>query len=92
MGHNTHGETLVTSTTSSPTRLLRNEDQSTNQQRTTSSRIVAAAAEENASPTKVALHPRRPPYYIGGLDEDVHVWASIVDRWFDTVRGSPHSR
>ena len=38
---------------------------------------------------KVALHPRRPPYFCGGLDDDVHVWASIVDRWLDASQGEP---
>ena len=41
------------------------------------------------SPAKVALHPRRPPYFCGGLDEDVHVWTSIVDRWLDASQGEP---
>ena len=66
---------------------------STSQQCTTSSRRLAAAAEEkNASPAKVALQPRRPPYYCGGLDDDVYVWTSIVDRWLDTVRGEPSAQ
>ena len=37
----------------------------------------------------MALHPRRPPYFCGGLDDDVHVWASIVDRWLDASQGEP---
>ena len=37
----------------------------------------------------MALHPRRPPYFSGGLDEDVYVWTSIISRWFDTVQGEP---
>ena len=37
----------------------------------------------------VALHPRRPPYFCGGQDEDVHVWTSIVTRWLETVQGEP---
>ena len=47
------------------------------------------AADDRASPAKVALHPRRPPYFCGGLDDDVHVWASIVDRWLDASQGEP---
>ena len=66
---------------------------STSQQCTTSSRRFATAAEEkNASPARVVLHPRRPPYYCGGLDDDVYVWTSIVDRWLDTVRGEPSAQ
>ena len=54
---------------------------STSQQCTTSSGRLAAAAEEKyASPAKVALQPRRPPYFCGGVDDDVYVWTSIVDR------------
>ena len=84
-GHNTREEKFVT--TSPSTRGLQG---STSQQCTTSSgRLATAAEEENASPAKVALHLRRPPYYCGGLDDDVYVWTSIVDRWFDTVRGEP---
>ena len=63
---------------------------STSQQCTTSSGRLAA--EENASPARVALHPRRPPYYCGGLDDDVYVWTSIVDRWLDAIRGEPSAQ
>ena len=88
-GPNTRTEKFVTSSSSSPRRFR----ESTSQQLTTSSGGFAAAAEEkNASPAKVALHPRRPPYYCGGLDDDVYVWTSIVDRWFDTVRGEPSAQ
>ena len=84
-GHNTRTEQFVTQ--SSSARLPRPEDRSTSQQQASSSR--GNAAEENASPAKVALHPRRPPYFVGGIDDDVYVWTSIVDRWLDTVRGEP---
>ena len=47
------------------------------------------AAEDRASPATVALHLRRPPYFYGGLDEDVYVWTSIVSRWFNTIQGEP---
>ena len=77
-------------TTSSPARLPRLEDLNTSQPAATCSGRLAA--EENASPAKVALHPRRPPYYCGGLDDDVYVWTSIVDRWLDTVRGEPSAQ
>ena len=88
-GPNTRKEKLVTSSSSSPRRFR----ESTSQHEITSSEGFAAAAEEkNASPAKVALHPRRPPYYCGGLDDDVYVWTSIVDRWFDTVRGEPSAQ
>ena len=40
----------------------------------------------------VALHPRRPPYFCGGLDDDVHVWTSIVSRWLEAVRGEPSTQ
>ena len=36
--------------------------------------------EGHASPAMVALQPRRPPYFCGGLDEDIHTWTSIIDR------------
>ena len=86
-GSNTREETPVTLTTSSPARLPRHEEQSTSQPAATSSR--RNAADDRASPATVALHPRRPPYFCGGLDEDVHVWTSIVDRWLDASRGEP---
>ena len=47
------------------------------------------AAEDRALPAIAALHPRRPPCFSGGLDNDVHVWTSIISRWLDTVRGEP---
>ena len=50
------------------------------------------AAEDRASPATVALHPRKPPYYCGGLGEDVHVWTSIVSRWLETIRGEPSTQ
>ena len=37
----------------------------------------------------VALLLRRPPYFTGGEDEDVHVWTSIVSRWLDAIQGEP---
>ena len=87
-GHNTREEKFVT--TSPSTRGLRG---STSQQCTTSTgRLAAAAEEENALPAKVALQPRRPPYYCGGLDDDVYVWTSIVDRWLDAIRGEPSAQ
>ena len=51
-----------------------------------------SAAEDRASPATVALHPRRPPYFYGGLDEDVHVWTSIVSRWLEAIRGEPSTQ
>ena len=41
------------------------------------------------SPATVTLHPRRPPYFAGGSNKDVHVWMSIVSRWLNTVQGEP---
>ena len=86
MGHNTREEQSVTSTTSSPAGLPRHLQHRASQQRRTSR---GHAANDRASPAKVALHPRRPPYFCGGLDEDVHVWTSIVDRWLDASQGEP---
>ena len=86
-GHNTREEQSVTVTTSSPTGLPRHEEQSTSQPAATSS--SRNAADDRASPARVALHPRRPLYFCGGLDEDVHVWTSIVDRWLDASQGEP---
>ena len=82
-GHNTREETV---TASSATRRPRHED-STSQP--TASSSGRPAAEDRASPATVALHPRRPPYFCGGLDEDVYVWTSIVSRWLDAIQGEP---
>ena len=84
-GPNTREETLQASPS---TRFLRS---STNQL-TTASPARRSAAEDRASPAKVALQPRRPPYFRGGLDEDVHVWTSIVDRWLGTIQGEPSTQ
>ena len=73
------------SAASSSTR--RPRDQSTSQP--TASSSGRPAAEDRASPATVALHPRRPPYFCGGQDEDVHVWTSIVTRWLDAIQGEP---
>ena len=72
---------------SSTTGLPRQEDQSTNQQRASPSR--RQAANDRASPATVVLQPRRPPYYCGGIDDDVYVWTSIVDRWLSAIQGEP---
>ena len=85
MGHNTREEQSVTLTTSSPTGLPRHYSTS----QPTASISGGHAANDRASPAKVALHPRRPLYLCGGLDEDVHVWTSIVDRWLDASQGEP---
>ena len=84
-GHNTREESLVALTTSSPAGLPRPYITS----QPTASTSGGHAANDRASPAKVALHPRRPPYFSGGLDEDVHVWTSIVDRWLDASQGEP---
>ena len=84
-GHNTREESLVASTTSPPAGLPR--PYITNQP--TASTSGGHAADDRVSPAKVALHPRRPLYFSGGLDEDVHVWTSIVDRWLDASQGEP---
>ena len=76
-----------TSQTSSVSGLPRHEDQSTIQQRATSSRRYAA--NDRASPATVVLQPRRPPYFCGGIDDDVHVWTAIVDRWLSAIQGEP---
>ena len=73
------------STASSSTR--RPRDQSTSQP--TASSSGRPAAEDHASPATVALHPRRPPYFCGARDEDIHVWTSIISRWLETVQGEP---
>ena len=75
--------------TPSSTDVPRHEDINTVQQPYTTSlgRFAATAEEKNTSPVQVALQPRRPPYYCGGIDNDVHVWTSIVDRWLDAIRG-----
>ena len=58
-------------------------------QQTTASPARRNAAEDRVSPAKVALQPRRPPYFHGGLDEDVHTWTSIVTRWLNAIQGEP---
>ena len=81
-----------TRTVSLPSKLPRQEGQDNiNQLYTTNvaSTSQTHAAEDRASPAMVALQPRRPPYYSGGLDEDVYTWTSIVDRWLGTVKGEP---
>ena len=84
-GPNTREETLWASPS------MRDLRQSTSQQ-TTASPSRRNAAEDRASPAKVALQPRRPPYFHGGLDEDVHTWTSIVTRWFDAIQGEPKAQ
>ena len=87
-GYNTHEEkSFIVSTSPLTTSLLRHEDQNINQQRATSSRRYAA--NDRASPATVVLQPRRPPYFCGGIDDDVHVWMAIVDRWLSAIQGEP---
>ena len=83
-GPNTREETSMASTT---TGLPRQEDQSIIQQRATSSRRYAA--NDRTLPATVVLQPRRPPYFCGGIDDDVHVWTAIVDRWLRAIQGEP---
>ena len=83
-GHNTREEQSFVTTP--PRDRLPRQTTTSSQQTSTSG---GHAASDRASPAKVALHPRRPPYFCGGLDEDVHVWASIVDRWLDASQGEP---
>ena len=73
---------MASSTTGRP----RHED-SIGQHNASSSR--RPAAKDRASPATVALHRRRPTYFCGGQDEDVHVWMSIVSRWLDAIQGEP---
>ena len=83
-GHNTREEQSFVTTP--PRDRLPRQTTTSSQQTSTSG---GHAASDRASPAKVALHPRRPPYFCGGLDEDVHVWTSIVDRWLDASQGEP---
>ena len=69
----------------------RENHDNTSQLRASSSRRFPAA-EDRASPATVALHPRRPPYFCEGSDDDVHVWTSIVSRWLHTVQGEPSTQ
>ena len=66
MGHNTRDSRQASS---GP----RQEDQGSTNQLHASSSQRSPAAEDRASPATVALHLRRPPYFCGGVDEDVHV-------------------
>ena len=85
MGHNTYDLNEASS------RQLRQEEQSTSHP-TASSSMKPIAAKDHVSPVIVALHPHKPPYFSGGLDDDVHVWTSIVNRWLDTVREEPSTQ
>ena len=81
-GHNTCGRRQASSRP-------RPEDQDSTIQPTTRSSRRSPAAEDRASSVTVALHPRRPPYFHGDADNDVHVWTSVVSRWLNTVQGEP---
>ena len=81
-GPNPREETLQAP---SSTRFLR----PSTSQLTTASPARRYAAEDRASPVNVALQPHRPPYFCGGLDEDIHIWTSIIDRWLDANQGEP---
>ena len=83
-GHNTREEQSFVTT--SPRDRLPRQTTTSHQHASTSGRH---ATDDRASPAKVALHPRRPPYFCGGLDDDVHVWTSIVDRWLNASLGEP---
>ena len=83
-GHNTREEKSFVTT---PPRDRLPRQSTTSQQQPSSS--GGHAASDRVSPAKVALHPRKPPYFSGGLDKDVHVWTSIVDRWLDASQGEP---
>ena len=67
----------------------RKTQRSAEHQSTSSNVFKKKRRHDHASPARVALHPRRPPYFCGGLDEDVHVWTSIVDRWLNASQGEP---
>ena len=84
-GHNTRGPRQASSRP-------RSEDQDNTNQLNASSSGRSPAAKDRTSPATVALHPRRPPYFYGGSDDDVHVWTSIVSRWLDTVQGEPSTQ
>ena len=87
-GYNTREEKSFTVSTSPlTTGLPRHEEQSTIQQRASPSR--RHAANDRASPATVVLQPHRPPYFCGGIDDDVHVWTAIVDRWLKAIQGEP---
>ena len=80
-GHNTR----VTIQASS----RRPRDQDNISQPVASSLQRATAVEDRASPVIAALHPCRLLYFCRGVDDDVHVWTSIVDRWLRAVQGEP---
>ena len=73
MGHNTHDEGQASS------RQPREEDQSANQLAASSLR-KPTGAKDCASLAIAALHPPRPLYSTRGLNDDVHIWALIVNR------------
>ena len=75
MGHNTHDEDQASS------RRPRVEDYDNTSQHTSSTSRMCIAADDQASPTTEVLHLHRPPYFSRGVDDDVHVWVSIVSRW-----------
>ena len=81
-GHNTRDSRQASSRP-------RQEGQGGTNQLHASSSQRSPTAEDRASLAVVALHPRKPPYFCGGVDEGVHVWTSIVSRRLDTVQGEP---
>ena len=80
--HNTRDEIQASS------RRTRGKDQNnTNQPTASSSR--RPTVEDRKSPMIMVLHPRRPPYFIGGANDDVHIWTSIVSSSLNTIEGEP---
>ena len=83
-GPNICEETQIASST-----IVRPRHDDSTIQHNASSSQRPSAAKDHASLATVALHPRRPPYYYRGQDEDVHVWTFIVSRWLEAVQGEP---
>ena len=85
-GHNTRVSNEASS------RIPQPEDQDIASQPRASSLGRLVASKDRASLAMVALHLCRLPYFTGGADDDVHVWASIVDRWLRAVQGEPSTQ
>ena len=81
-GHNTREEQQASS------RRPCGEDQSIMSQLAART-LGRSAIEHRGSQVTVALHPYRPPYFIGGENEDAHIWTSIASRLLDIVQGEP---
>ena len=88
--HTSHNTREETHTMTSSTELHQQEGQSINPQRVSYAR--SNAVEDHALPAKVVMQPCKPPYFYGEIDDEVHVWTSIVNSWLNAVQGEPSTQ